>query len=127
MARKKFNNEIKSIVWQKTNGYCWHCKNKINLNKWHIDHYPIRYNDIKDQLLFGITDERAISNLVPSCVKCNTSHKFEKKYYFYGGRSQCPCNISCILSGFIFLFMLIILIIYIKYNLTYINNILKLK
>lgn len=114
MGRKKFTNKIKTLVWNKTNGYCWHCKKRIYKNDWNIDHYPVRYIDIKKQILLGVTDEHNLDNLVPSCVRCNVSHKYERKYYFYGNKSQCPCTPGCIFSTILFFIILSIYIFYLS-------------
>jgi len=114
MSRKKFSKKLISLIWKKTNGYCWHCNTKIYKNNWNIDHFPVRYNDIKTQILFGITNQHEPKNLVPSCVNCNVSHKYERKLYFYGNRSQCPCNIKCIFLTSIFMVLLFFYIFYLS-------------
>ena len=62
-------------LWKKIN-----FKNRGNTKKrgvWQVDHYPVPYRDIESQILIGITNTNDPSNLVPSCMECNLSHKFE--------------------------------------------------
>lgn len=83
-------------------GNCWHCgkklifKNRCNNKKkkgvWQIDHYPVAYRDIENQLLIGITDPNYSKNLVPACIECNLSHKFEISRWYYCNTSQFPCK-----------------------------------
>ena len=107
--RKKWPKLLVTEVFNNSNnpygvGHCWHCGRKIDIKKrrlqdgktaWHIDHYPVQYVDIESQVCCGVTDEHEMSNLVPSCVKCNLSHKFERKHWYYCGRSQCYCTKKC--------------------------------
>jgi hypothetical protein len=76
-------------------GRCWHCGTALpwagsGKRSWHVDHWPVAQRDIHRQLALGVTRVDDLSNLVPSCVKCNTSHKYEIKRWYWGGRSQCP-------------------------------------
>lgn len=104
--RKKWPNKLIQLVFDRPEnpygrGFCWHCGKKIHIDKrnfsdgtgaWHIDHYPIPYVDIKDQLCCGVTDQHQLSNLVPACIECNISHKYEKKYRIFCNRSQICCQ-----------------------------------
>lgn len=47
-------------VYEKTKGMCWYCGTKLG-DRWHVDH--------QHPFLKGGTDD--LSNLVPSCRKCN--------------------------------------------------------
>ena len=109
MTRPKWPSTYPLLVFNKTNGKCYHChkviifkqrKPKDGDNYWEIDHYPVQYTDIKNQCCFGITDPLDLDNLVPSCGYCNKSHKFEKKntYCCFIKSSQFPCKkpICCI-------------------------------
>ncbi len=62
--RKYLTKAIKAIVWNKTDGYCYHCKSRLNpFDDFHVDHLiPVSR---------GGTDD--IKNLVPSCIACNLS------------------------------------------------------
>lgn len=117
MTRPKFNKEIALKIFNKKNnpfkvGYCWHCGKKLVFKNrksglrgaWHIDHYPVVYRDIENQCCLGVTNPLDIKNLVPSCVNCNVSHKYEKSFKFFCGRSQCLCEKKC--SFFVFLFIM---------------------
>lgn len=78
----------------KGQGNCWHCGSDLSNTSaiWHIDHYPVPWRDIKDQLCCGITSELDERNLVPSCAPCNTSHAHEAPgHAIYCGRTQCCC------------------------------------
>ena len=82
-------------------GHCWHCGIRLSLEKsnvngdWHIDHWPVPYREIDGQCCIGVTDPLDINNLVPSCVKCNVSHKYERRYFIYCGRSQFYSQLWC--------------------------------
>ena len=79
-------------------GNCWHCGKQLHSRaQWHIDHWPIPRRHIVDQLCCGVTDELDINNLVPACVRCNTSHVAETgdKWYLCG-RTQCCCTMPCV-------------------------------
>ena len=68
-------------MWQKGNGHCHHCHcalTRMPRSGWHIDHFPVAYRDIEDQVCCGVRDPRDVRNLVLSCPTCNTSHAHEK-------------------------------------------------
>lgn len=101
MTRKKWPVGLPKKVFDKNNGKCWHCNKKIYLNRrthkdgrgaWHIDHYPVPFRDIENQILIGITDQHDIRNLVPACIECNLSHNFEVPKWYYCNHSQIPCR-----------------------------------
>ena len=112
MGRPKWPKDYPLIVFNKTNGTCYHCDKKIIFeqrikkqgpNYWEIDHYPVKYKDIRNQCCIGVTDSLDIDNLVPSCGPCNKSHKFEvnNTYCCCIKSSQFPCkkiNSCCIIS-----------------------------
>ncbi len=58
---KKRKQNIKSIVWAKSNGICAKCGRAVPKDKWTIDHFVPKYH--------GGTDD--IDNLVPLCKACN--------------------------------------------------------
>ena len=113
MTRKKWSKALVRDVFNKTayspngkTGRCWHCSKIIIRDKrtikagngaWHVDHYPVQFVDIENQICCGVTDQHKLSNLVPACVKCNLSHKFERKRCYYCGRSQMLCSKKCII------------------------------
>ena len=105
-------------------GHCWHCGKKLvfkNRKKglrgaWHMDHYPVVYRDIESQIIFGVTDSNDPKNLVPACVSCNLSHKYEKSLWYCCNRSQCKCEICCSIK-IAFLFIIILLLIIWLYKL----------
>jgi len=96
MPRPKFNDKIRQDVLNKTNGRCYHCNIAIFEERWDVDHYPVRYEDIENQCgcmpCGNITDPYDISNLQPSCIRCNRSHKYEKRKCWYCGHSQLRIN-----------------------------------
>ncbi len=96
MPRHKFSDKIRKNVLEKTNGRCYHCNIAIFEERWDVDHYPVRYEDIENQCgcmpCGNITDPYDISNLQPSCVRCNRSHKYEKRKCWYCGHSQLRIN-----------------------------------
>lgn len=106
MTRKTLSKKLIASTFNRndnpnTIGHCWHCgkqlifKNRGNTKKrgvWQVDHYPVPYRDIESQILIGITDVNDASNLVPSCMECNLSHKFEISRWYYCNNSQFPCK-----------------------------------
>ena len=106
MPRRGFTENQRKITFNRPDNphgvsRCWHCgKRLVYKNRtardgrgaWHMDHHPIPYVDIEDQMCCGITDERDLSNVVPSCVSCNLSHIFEDEpgKWYYCGRRQNP-------------------------------------
>lgn len=84
-------------------GHCWHCGKKLVFTNrvygkkgaWHIDHFPVVYRDIENQCCFGVIDPKCLTNLVPSCVSCNVTHRNERSLKMCGGRSQCKCEGYC--------------------------------
>jgi hypothetical protein len=107
--RHKWTYGLEQAVFYKQNnpkgvGRCWHCGIKLHFERrlskhgpgvWNMDHYPVRYRDIKDQWCFGVRCPRDVRNLVPSCEACNKSHKYEVMKRYYCGRSQCLCTRRC--------------------------------
>lgn len=80
--------------------HCYHCNVLLTGRRWHVDHYPIPFHSIFDQLCCGVTDPCDETNLVPACVTCNTSHAFERKRrWWMGGRSQCCCCAHGFVAG----------------------------
>ena len=82
-------------------GRCWHCGTELpwpsseeggGKRSWHVDHWPVAQRDIHQQLWLGVTRVDDRQNLVPSCIRCNTSHKHEIRRWYWGGRSQCPAT-----------------------------------
>lgn len=87
-------------------GHCWHCGTLLNLEQrtpgeggWHVDHWPVCRRDIEQQWCWGVRNVREESNLVPSCIACNTSHRHERRYWYWGNRSQCPCTAPLLLGA----------------------------
>ena len=125
--RKKWPKRLVKDVFNNLNnpygvGHCWHCGKKIDIKKrrlqdgntaWHIDHYPVQYVDIESQVCCGVTNEHEYSNLVPSCIKCNLSHQYERKHWYYCGRSQCYCTKKCYFFLIIFIIFIIVFLIFV--------------
>lgn len=78
-------------------GHCWHCGVPLVGRDWDVDHFPIPFRDIFDQLCCGVTDPRAPKNLVPSCRSCNRSHRAEapNQWYFCGRTQPCCLRSAC--------------------------------
>ena len=82
-------------TYAKTNGRCFHCGAALPWVKggrrtWHMDHHPVAYRDIEDQVCFGVRDPLDPTNVVPSCAACNTSHAHERSVCC--GYTQCRCR-----------------------------------
>ena len=93
--RPKWTKEVTVKVKEKSGGRCHHCSCVIDLENrqaWNIDHFPVLYRDIEDQICCGVTDPRDTDNLVLACRKCNVSHKYESTPYCRGRYSQYPCK-----------------------------------
>src|SRR6266571_168621 len=69
---RRFSNNDLNDVYDKNNGYCWHCRKKLSFNNygnrrakgaWEVDHSV--------PLSRGGTD--SFRNWVPSCIPCNRS------------------------------------------------------
>lgn len=105
MTRPKFSQELRNKIYNKNNGRCFHCNCVLMEERWDVDHYPVVYADIEDQCRcfpFGdVTDPLDESNLQPSCVRCNRSHKYERKKCYYCGHSQLRIRKSYIKLFFI--------------------------
>lgn len=106
MPRPRFTATESAKVLNKTQSKCHHCGCVLNGNdrsSWHIDHFPVPYRDIEDQICCGVTNAKDIDNLVPSCITCNTSHKFEPqdKWYFCNAtQPRCRANHYRLLVAF---------------------------
>jgi hypothetical protein len=94
MGRPKFASSVRGQILARSDnphgpGRCWHCGIEL-IDGYHIDHHPVRYADIEDQICCGQRDARDPDNLVPSCPHCNQSHAHESTRWC--GRSQFPCT-----------------------------------
>ncbi len=59
---KKTFQELKSIVYEKTNGHCGYCGKELEQNSmWHIEHMQPKSKRGSSNL----------DNLIPSCTTCN--------------------------------------------------------
>jgi len=101
MGRPRFTQAQREKILQKDDNphgpqCCWHCGLNLESKPFDIDHYPVRFADIEDQVCCGVVDPRDDTNLVPSCRNCNRSHKHEKTLWC--GRSQCLCTACCTTS-----------------------------
>ncbi len=96
LSRPRFGDTEAAEILSKSGGCCRHCGARLDGGErraWHIDHWPVRFADIEDQISccgFFVTDARDPANLVASCVRCNTSHAYESSRWC--GHSQCPCK-----------------------------------
>ena len=89
--RPRVSPAARAAVLAKTGGRCHHCNVQLG-NTWDVDHFPVRYADIEDQMCCGVTDPLDIDNLVPSCRSCNRSHAHESSRWC--GHSQLRCRKS---------------------------------
>lgn len=53
----------KCRVWEKTGGYCWHCFEALNWDRYHMDHVVPK----------SLGGRHSIDNLMPACEHCNLS------------------------------------------------------
>lgn len=60
---------------------CWHCGEALSLEAFHVDHYPVAFRDIEDQVCLGVVDAKDAANLVPSCPSCNLGHAHEGRLW----------------------------------------------
>lgn len=104
MTRPKFTPaERKAVLERQDNpkgaGHCWHCGLCLeDVATWHVDHHPVAFRDIEDQIVCGVVDAKAEGNLVPSCVPCNTSHKHEQGRWWWCGHTQLRVTRVCVSS-----------------------------
>ena len=92
-SRPKWTREVEQTVWTQGGGYCHHCQVQLQREPrsgWHIDHFPVAYRDIEDQVCWGVRDPRDPRNLVVSCPACNMSHAHERDVCL--GHTQCRCR-----------------------------------
>jgi F0F1-type ATP synthase assembly protein I len=92
MKRPDWPRGMAEKLWDAQHGRCYHCKQElpsknIHPREYDIDHFPIPFRDIEDNVLPSFmlkvnssTDE---NNIVASCRACNRSHLYETK-----GRTQ---------------------------------------
>jgi 5-methylcytosine-specific restriction endonuclease McrA len=78
MTRKVLSAELKSAIWEKSQGRCWYCGKQCNpFTDMHIDHIRARAK--------GGSDD--IDNLVIACVACNIEkrdlyvYEFRRKHF----------------------------------------------
>jgi hypothetical protein len=112
IPRPKWPNGFAQKIYDRQSGRCYHC-HKDNLGPrdpekgqhrlYDLDHYPISYKDLSDNLLPRIkiltlcvivTDPLDPENIVASCQNCNRSHLFE------GTRTQCHLPRRLIIINF---------------------------
>ena len=118
MGRPRFTSAIRSSVHEKTGGRCFHCNAALSADSgdWDIDHYPVVYRDIEDQCWCWpcgtVTDPLDITNLQPSCAKCNRSHKYERKIWCFCGHTQLRIRKTWlwIFSAFVLVFFIGLLV-----------------
>lgn len=97
MSRPRFTPQERAQVLARQGnpfgpGNCWHCGVALDPEGgWHVDHHPVRWADIADQVCCGVRDGKDRGNLVPSCAGCNTGHRNERRGCCCG-HSQCRCT-----------------------------------
>jgi 5-methylcytosine-specific restriction endonuclease McrA len=74
-----YTDEELSYIYDKNNGYCWHCRKKLAFTNygrygrkgaWEVDH--------SNPISKGGTDY--FRNLVPACVECNRSKGDSRRF-----------------------------------------------
>lgn len=82
MTRKVLSAELKSAIWEKSQGRCWYCGKQCNpFTDMHIDHVRARSK--------GGTD--TLDNLVIACVRCNID---KRDLYVYEFRRKRFANVT---------------------------------
>lgn len=100
-GRPKWTRAIEDEVWTRGEGKCHHCGRALAREPrrgWHIDHYPVAYRDIEDQVCCGVRDPLDVRNLVLSCPPCNMSHKYESTRYCGHSQPRCPRSTARLLA-----------------------------
>jgi len=134
MTRKNYPKKLIFQIFNRNDNpfgtrKCWHCGKQLVFNHrkisdgrgaWHVDHFPVPHKDIESQYCCGITDTLEPKNLVPSCVNCNISHKFESSKWYFCNRSQICCTKKCVYQ--IYIFLLCAVFFFIGYNLGLARN-----
>ena len=73
-----YTDEELGMIYDKNNGYCWHCRKKLAFTNyaqygrkgaWEVDH--------SNPISKGGTDY--FRNLVPSCIECNRSKRDRRR------------------------------------------------
>ena len=80
MPRPRWSKALLRSVYARASGHCHHCGVALPWDTprtWHVDHHPVRYADIEDQVCVGVTDPRDESNLVASCAACCAPRKLD--------------------------------------------------
>ena len=82
-VRPRWPPGLTSRVFAESSGRCFHCGAALPADtaggrQWDIDHHPVPYRDIADQLCCGVRDALDESNLVASCVACNRAGTHER-------------------------------------------------
>ena len=57
----KWTREVEQTVWTQGGGHCHHCQAQLQREPRsgrHIDHFPVAYRDIEDQVCCGVRDPR---------------------------------------------------------------------
>ena len=96
MPRKKFPTSLVELIYRRDDGRCHHCGRALPWNRekprlFDLDHFPIPYRDVEDQVCCGVTDSLDPQNLVLSCRHCNRSHTHEDGGSWCG-HAQFPCK-----------------------------------
>lgn len=101
IKREVWSNGLPERVYDKFNGVCKHCKEKlpdkeIKPRQYDIDHHPIPYRDIADNscpsFCLKVNDPMDENNLIPAHIKCNRSGNFELNgKFYYCNKTQCFC------------------------------------
>ena len=89
-VRPRWPTGLTNRVLSESYGRCFHCGVVLTTDvtgrrQWDIDHHPVPYREIADQLCCGVRDALDESNLVASCITCNRGGTFER-----GQVCRCP-------------------------------------
>lgn len=62
-------SKLRRRVWNKSEGKCWYCGDKLPIKGWHADHFRPIGREPGGTIRYPERDTE--DNLVPSCAGCN--------------------------------------------------------
>ena len=104
-ARPRFPPSLVRRVHAECHGCCFHCgvalpADDTGRRRWDVDHHPVPFREIADQLCCGVRDTLDESNLVASCIACNRGGTHERaqacrchrRYVVRAARAACTVS-----------------------------------